>query len=234
MKKLSKRMHTINSCIDSLTHYSVIDGLKLLQKTTHTKFIESVDVVIKLGINSRNPDQNIRNNVVMPYGIGKNVRIAVFTQGDDIINLIKKEGVDLVGLENVFDHIKLHGCSNLDVILSSPDVMHIVGKLGSILGPRGLMPNPKLGTVSNNILESIRNIRSGQIRYKNDKSGIVHVTIGKINFNVDHLKKNLETLIISINQVKPTQCKGTYIEKIFISTTMGGSVRIDKNNIGSV
>lgn len=230
MRKLSKRMSTVRNCIDSLTQYNISEGLKLLQKTVYTKFVESVDASINLGINTRKSDQNVRGNVVMPYGIGKSVRIAVFAQGDDV-DKIKKEGIDLVGLEDLSSHIKSNGCNNIDVILASSNVMNVVGKLGSILGPRGLMPNPKMGTVSNNVLESVRNIKSGQVRYKNDKNGIIHLTIGKINFDVMHLQKNLEAAIISIKQSKPTQYKGEYIKKIFISSTMGGSVWIDKNSL---
>lgn len=230
MKRLSKRMRLVKECIDSCKSYSVLEGLKLLQKTTQTKFIESVDVAINLGINTRRSDHNVRNSVNMPYGIGKKVRIAVFTQKDKV-DLIKKEGIDLVGLEDLYDHIKSAGCNDVDVVLASPDVMSVVRKLGSILGPKGLMPNPKMGTVSQNIVESIKSIRLGQVRYKNDRNGIIHAAIGKINFDIIHLAKNLETLMISVQQVKPTQCKGTYIKNIFISTTMGGSILVDKDSL---
>lgn len=230
MKRLSKRMRLVKECIDSCKSYSVLEGLKLLQKTTQTKFIESVDVAINLGINTRRSDHNIRNSVNMPYGIGKKVRIAVFTQKDKV-DLIKKEGIDLVGLEDLYDHIKSVGCNDVDVVLASPDVMSVVRKLGSILGPKGLMPNPKMGTVSQNIVESIKSIRLGQVRYKNDRNGIIHAAIGKINFDIIHLAKNLETLMISVQQVKPIQCKGTYIKNIFISTTMGGSILVDKDSL---
>lgn len=230
MKKLSKRMRSIQDDINSTMQYDILDGLKLLQKTATVKFIESVDAAINLGINTRKSDQNVRNSVVMPYGIGKNVRVAVFTQGDNVA-LAKKMGADLVGLEDLYDQIKMDGCDKLDVVLASPDVMHIVSKLACILGPRGLMPNPKMGTVSKNIPESIKNIKLGQVRYKNDKNGIIHVGIGKINFSLMQLQKNLESLIVSIKRSKPIQCKGTYIKKIFLSTTMGRSVLIDKNSL---
>lgn len=231
MKKSSKRMRNIGDCIDSTMQYDIIDGLRLLKTTTRVKFVESVDVAINLGINTRKSDQNVRNNVVMPYGIGKNVRIAVFAQGDDV-RLAKSAGADLVGLEDLYDHININGCNNFDIVLSSPDVMHIVSKLGPILGPRGLMPNPKMGTVSKNIVDSIKNIKLGQVQYKNDRNGIIHVVIGKINFDIIKLKENLESLITSIKQVKPVQCKGTYIKKIFVSTTMGKSVLINKDSLG--
>lgn len=231
MIKLSKRMNQIQGCINSRLQYSVLDGLRLLQNLTQVKFVESVDVAINLGINTQKSDQNIRNSVMLPYGTGKHVRIAVFTQGDTV-ELVKKEGITLVGLENLYDQIKSEGgCNAIDVVLASPDVMPVVGKLGSVLGPKGLMPNPKMGTVSLNIIESIRNIRSGQIRYKNDKNGIVHAAIGKINFDVIHLQKNLEAFLLSIKQIKPIQCKGTYIKKIFVSTTMGGAIWIDHNSL---
>lgn len=230
MKKLSKRMSYIEDRISATMQYDIIDGLKLLRETTRVKFVENVDAAINLGINTRKSDQNIRNSVIMPYGIGKNIRIAVFAQGDDVI-LAKKAGADLAGLENVYDHIKLHGCDNLDVVLASPDVMHIVSELGAILGPKGLMPNPKMGTVSTHISESVKNIKLGQIRYKNDKNGIIHVGIGKINFDLMQLQKNLEALIVSIKKVRPIQCKGMYIKKIFLSTTMGKSVLLNKNSL---
>lgn len=236
MKKLGNRKNSDNrimrGCMtSSVKQYAVIDGLKLLQIKAKANFVESVDVAVNLGIDTRKSDQNVRSHVMMPYGIGKNVRIAVFAQNEDVV-LAKKEGIELVGLEDLYNKIRTYGCDNLDVVLASPDVMNVVGKLGSILGPRGLMPHPKMGTVSKNILESIKRIKLGQVRYKNDKNGIIHVAIGKINFDVIKLQKNLEALLISIKQVKPIQCKGTYIRKIFVSTTMGRSVLIDNNSLG--
>lgn len=230
MKKLSKRMCIIRNSIDLCKKYTVLEGLQLLKETTKIKFIESVDAAVNLGIDTRKSDQSVSNNVIMPYGLGKKMRIAVFTQGDSV-DALKKEGIELVGLDNLYNRIKSIGCNDLDIILASPDVMHIVGKLGSILGPKGLMPNPKLGTVSNNLVESVKNIQLGQVRYKNDKNGIIHAAIGKLSFDLLHLQKNLEALIISIKRVKPAQCKGLYIKKISISTTMGGSVLIDNNSL---
>lgn len=224
-------MSMIRNRIGSFSQYHILEGLELLRETSKTQFVESVDVAVNLGINTRKSDQNIRHSVIMPHGTGQNMRIAVFTQGNDV-DLIKKEGINLVGLEDVFNYIKLKGCNNIDIVLASPDVMTIVSKLGSILGPRGLMPNPKIGTVSKDIVGSIRKIRAGQVQYRNDKNGIIHVVIGKINFDSLHLKKNLEALIASIKQVRPVSCKGTYIKKISISTTMGGSVCVEKNSLG--
>lgn len=232
MKKISKRMSELQNYINSSVQYSVLDGLKLLQTSKRVKFIESVDVAINLGIDARKSEQNVRGNVILPYGSGRKVRIAVFAQGDNI-KLAQLEGADLVGLEDLCDFIKKEGCKSFDVIIASPDVMHVVSKLGSILGPRGLMPNPKLGTVSQNIVETVKNIKLGQISYKNDKNGVIHSVIGRINFNINHLQENLEVLIKSIKQVKPVQCKGTYIKKIFVSTTMGKSIVIDKSSLHS-
>lgn len=229
MSKLSKRMRIIQSYVDTSVQYSVTDGLQLLKKNTKVKFIESVDVAINLGIDARKSDQNIRSNVILPHGIGRDVRIAVFTQGDNIL-LAKNAGADLVGLDDLSDEIKT-GKYRLDVVIASPDVMHVVSKLGPILGPKGLMPNLKMGTISNNVEESVKNIKLGQIRYKNDKHGIIHSTIGRINFDTIKLKENLEALIVSLRQVKPVIFKGTYIKKITLSTTMGRSVSIDQNTL---
>lgn len=223
-------MRNMQNCISSTMQHDVLDGLKLLQQMSHVKFIESVDVAINLGINTRKSNQNVRGSVVMPYGIGKNVRVAVFTQGDNV-RLAKKAGADLVGLEDLYDQIKIDGFDKLDVVLASPDVMHIVSEFASVLGPKGLMPNLNMGTVSRNIPESIKNIKLGQVRYKNDKNGIIHAGIGKIDFDLMQLQKNLEALVFSVKRSKPIQFKGVYIKKIFLSTTMGKSVLINKNSL---
>ncbi|URJ29852.1 50S ribosomal protein L1 [Blochmannia endosymbiont of Camponotus sp.] len=229
MGKLSKRMRIMRNYADTSIQYSAINGLQLLKKITKVKFIESVDVAINLGIDARKSDQNVRSHVILPHGIGRDIHIAVFTQGDNIL-LAKNAGADLVGLNDLSDKIKT-GKYRLDVVIASPDVMHIVSKLGPILGPKGLMPNLKMGTISNNIEESVKNIKLGQIRYKNDKNGIIHSTIGKINFDVIKLKENLEALIVSLKQAKPVMFKGTYIKKITLSTTMSKSISIDQNTL---
>ncbi|WP_331828597.1 50S ribosomal protein L1 [Candidatus Blochmannia sp. SNP] len=229
MGKLSKRMHIMQHYADKSIQYSTIDGLQLLKKITKVKFVESVDVAINLGIDARKSDQNVRGNVILPHGTGRNVRLAVFTQGDNIL-LAKNAGADLVGLHDLSDEIKT-GKHRLDVVIASPDVMHVVSKLGPILGPKGLMPNLKMGTISNNVEELVKNIKLGQIRYKNDKNGIIHATIGKINFDIIKLKENLEALIASLKQAKPMIFKGTYIKKITLSTTMGRSISIDQNTL---
>lgn len=227
--RISKRMRVLEDNIDSSVEYDILVGLDLLKKWTQVKFIESVDVAITLNIDPRKSDQNIRSYVVLPHGIGRNVCVAVFTQGLNVA-LAKNAGADIVGLEDIFDQVK-QGKYKLDVVIASPEVMHVVGKLGPILGPRGLMPNLKMGTVSSNIVESVKNAKLGQVRYRNDKNGVIHAIIGKVNFESIQLKENLEALILSIKQAKPIQCKGTYIKNIIISTTMGKSILVNKNSL---
>lgn len=228
-KKISNRMRILRDCVDLSVQYDILAGIELLRKMARAKFIESVDVAINLNIDSRQSDQNIRNYVIMPHGIGRNVCIAVLTQGINL-ELARAAGADLVGLDDVFNQIKQKKYK-LDVVIASPDVMHIVSKLGPVLGPRGLMPNPKMGTVSNDISESVKNAKLGQVRYRNDKHGIVHAIIGKIDLDAIKLKENLEALIVSLKQVKPARCKGMYIKKIIITTTMGKSVLINRNSL---
>lgn len=229
INKISKRMCILRKNIDSSIQYDVLDGLNLLKKMTQVKFIESVDVAINLNIDARKSDQNVRGYVIMPHGIGRDVCIAVFTQGVNV-RVARDAGADIVGLDDIFDIIKQEKYK-LDVVIASPDVMHIVSKLGPILGPKGLMPNPKMGTVSHDIEESVKNAKLGQVRYRNDKNGIIHALIGKINFDAIKLRENLEALILSVRQVKPIQCKGIYIKKIILSTTMGRSVLINQNSL---
>lgn len=230
MNRLSKRKKILN-CIDKSVQYNIADGLRILQETARVKFVENVDVAVNLGINPRRSDQNVRNSVVMPHGLGKKIRIAVFTQGESNVILAKRAGADFAGLEDLCQLIKTKGCTGFDVFIASPDVMNIVSQLGPILGPKGLMPNPKMSTVTQNLTDTIRNFKLGQVRYKNDKNGIIHAVIGKVNFNISCLQENLEALVFSIYQVKPTQFKGIYIKKIYISTTMGRSILINKSSL---
>lgn len=228
-KRISNRMRILRDSVDSTIQYDILEGLELLRKMARVKFIESVDVAINLNIDSRQSDQNVRNYVVMPHGIGRNVRVAVLTQGTNL-ELARNAGADLVGLDNIFNQIK-KGKYKLDIVIASSDVMHIVSKLGPVLGPRGLMPNPKMGTVSDDIVESVKNAKLGRVGYRNDKNGIVHAILGKINVDAIKLKENLEALIVSLKQVKPVQCKGIYIKKIIVTTTMGRSILINKNSL---
>ncbi|BGI50882.1 MAG: 50S ribosomal protein L1 [Arsenophonus endosymbiont of Ceratovacuna japonica] len=227
MAKLTKRMFNIYKKIDLTKKYNIIEAIKLLKSLSITKFIESVDIAINLGIDSRKSDQNIRGSIILPHGTGRSVRVAVFTQGDNI-EIAKSVGAELVGMEDLANKIKL-GEMNFDVVIASPDAMRVVGKLGQILGPRGLMPNPKFNTVTNNIADAVKNAKIGQIRYRNDKNGIIHTTIGKVNFDDNKLKENFEVLLFALKKAKPPSAKGIYIKKISLSTTMGSRVIIDQS-----
>ncbi|WP_395480002.1 50S ribosomal protein L1 [Candidatus Curculioniphilus buchneri] len=229
MPKLTKRMRVIRDKIDAAKHYEIEEACILLKNLSTTRFVESVDVAINLGIDSRKSDQSVRGATILPYGIGRHVCVAVFTQGKNV-EIAKSAGADLVGMDDLSEQIK-KGKFNFDVIIASPDAMYIVSQLGYILGPRGLMPNPKIGTVTSNLSEAIKNVKSGQIRYRNDKNGIVHTTIGTVKFEVHELKENLEALLLDLKKVKPINTKGAYIKKISLSTTMGISIKINQNSL---
>lgn len=229
MAKLSKRLQRIRDQVDPLKRYDIKEGLALLKSVALAKFVESVDVAVNLGIDPRKSDQNVRGAVLLPNGTGRTVRVAVFTQGANV-EAAKQAGADLVGMEELADQIK-QGKLDFDVVIASPDAMRIVGQLGQILGPRGLMPNPKVGTVTANVAEAVQQAKAGQIRYRNDKSGIIHSTIGKADFTVEQLQENLEVLLIALKKMKPTTSKGVYIKKIAISTTMGAGISIDQTTL---
>ncbi|AFP85629.1 ribosomal protein L1 [secondary endosymbiont of Heteropsylla cubana] len=225
MPQLTKRMHMIREKVDYTKQYEINSALMLIKNLATAKFIESVDVAINLGIDPRKSDQNIRGTTLLPHGTGRNVRVAVFAQGSNA-EAARTAGAHLVGMDDLADHIK-KGEVNFDVVIASPDAMRVVGQLGPLLGPRGLMPNPKVGTITSNISEAVKNVKAGQIRYRNDKNGIVHASIGKINFDSNKLRENLEALLFSLKKAKPPQTKGIYIKKITISTTMGTGVSLD-------
>lgn len=229
MAKLTKRMNVIRGQIDSSKQYEINNALALLKKLATVKFIEGVDVAVNLGIDARKSDQNVRGSIVLPHGTGRSVRVAVFTQGANV-EAAKFAGADLVGMGDLADQIKKGEC-NFDVVIASPYAMHIIGQLGQILGPRGLMPNPKVGTVTLNVAEAVKNSKAGQVRYRNDKNGIIHTTVGKVNFEADKLKENLESLLIALKKAKPAQSKGVYIKKVSLSTTMSGGVAINQNSL---
>ncbi len=229
MAKLTKRMKAIKAGVDTTKAYEISEAVALLKQFASAKFIESVDVAINLGIDPRKSDQNVRGATVLPNGTGREVRVAVFTQGASA-EAAKEAGADLVGMEDLADQIK-KGEMNFDVVIASPDAMRVVGQLGQVLGPRGLMPNPKVGTVTPNVAEAVKNAKSGQVRYRNDKNGIVHTTIGKANFNEAQLKENLQALMAAINKAKPASAKGIFIKKVSLSTTQGAGVEIDLNSI---
>ncbi len=231
MAKLSKRMKEIRSIIDRTREYEVNEGFETLIKCAKAKFVESVDVAIQLGIDPTKSDQNIRGATVLPHGTGRTVRVCVFTQGE-LAEQAKAAGADFVGMDELAHEIK-QGKSDFDVVIASPDAMRVVGQLGQILGPRGLMPNPKVGTVTRDVATAVKNAKSGQVRYRNDKTGVIQASIGKVNFTPAQLTDNLNALVGAIVKAKPAAAKGTFIKKVCISTTMGGGLSVDKSTLNT-
>ncbi len=226
MAHISKRFKTITEKTDRSRPYPLPDALRIIKETATAKFDESVDVAVNLGIDAKKSDQTVRGSVVLPSGIGKTVRIAVFAQGDKAKEALAA-GADIVGFEDLAEQIKA-GNINFDVAIASPDAMRIVGQLGQILGPRGLMPNPKVGTVTPDVAGAVKNAKAGQVQYRADKAGIVQCTIGRASFSVDALKQNLLALVDALNKSKPAASKGIYLRKISVSSTMGIGVRVDQ------
>ncbi|PSU31231.1 50S ribosomal protein L1 [Photobacterium lutimaris] len=229
MAKLTKRMRVIREKVDVAREYDINEAVALLKELATAKFTESVDVAVNLGIDARKSDQNVRGATVLPHGTGREIRVAVFTQGANA-EAAKEAGADLVGMEELAAQVK-KGEMNFDVVIASPDAMRVVGQLGTILGPRGLMPNPKVGTVTPNVAQAVKNAKAGQVRYRNDKNGIIHTTIGKVDFDAAQLKENLESLLVALKKAKPSSAKGTFIKKVSISTTMGAGVALDQNTL---
>lgn len=229
MAKLSKRTQAIREKIEAGKSYAIDDALNLLKEFPKTKFVESVDVSINLGIDPRKSDQNVRGATVLPNGTGKTIRVAVFAQGENA-DKAKAAGADIVGFEDLAETIK-GGAMDFDVVIATPDAMRIVGTLGQILGPRGLMPNPKVGTVTPDVETAVKNAKAGQIRYRADKGGIIHATIGKVDFEPKALRENLDALIADLNKAKPSSAKGIFLKKITLSTTMGAGVPVDKASL---
>ncbi len=226
MAKTSKRFAAIREKIDSTRQYAIDECLQLIKELSTVKFDESVDAAINLGVDPRKSDQNVRGSSVLPNGTGKVVRVAVFTQGDNA-EKAKEAGADIVGMQELADSMK-GGDLSYDVVIASPDAMGVVGQLGQLLGPRGLMPNPKVGTVSPDVATAVKNAKGGQVRYRTDKGGIIHCTIGKSSFEVAQLRENLESLLVDLQKAKPSSAKGVYLQKISISTTMGAGVVVDQ------
>ena len=231
MAKLTKRMRTIREKVEVTKDYEINEAVALLKELATAKFVESVDVAVNLGIDARKSDQNVRGATVLPNGTGRDVRVAVFTQGANA-EAAKEAGAELVGMEDLAELVK-KGEMNFDVVVASPDAMRVVGQLGQILGPRGLMPNPKTGTVTPNVAEAVKNAKAGQVRYRNDKNGIIHTTIGKVDFTAEQLQQNLESLIVALKKAKPSQAKGVYLKKVTISTTMGAGVSVDQDTLST-
>jgi large subunit ribosomal protein L1 len=231
MSKLSKRMQGIRGKIERTRLYPVQDALALVKECATAKFDESVDVAVNLGVDPKKSDQVVRGSVVLPKGIGKSVRVAVFAQGANA-EAAKAAGADVVGFDDLAAEVK-GGRMDFDVVIATPDAMRVVGQLGQILGPRGLMPNPKVGTVTPNVAEAVKNAKAGQVQYRTDKGGIVQCTIGRASFGVDDLRANLAVLVEALNKAKPASSKGIYLKRISVSSTMGAGVRVDQTTLAS-
>lgn len=229
MAKLSKKAKIVKEKVSRTKQYPIADAVALLKVLATAKFNESIDVSVKLGVDPRKSDQNVRGATVLPNGTGKTVRVAVFTQGANA-DAAKAAGADIVGMEDLAEQVK-KGEMNFDVVIASPDAMRVVGQLGQILGPRGLMPNPKVGTVTPDVAGAVKNAKSGQVRYRTDKGGIIHCTLGKISFEADAIQQNLEALLADLKKAKPSSSKGVYMKKITLSTTMGPGLWIDQGSI---
>lgn len=229
MAKLSKRFKAFKEKIEHGKQYAIDDALTLLKEIPAAKFVESVDVSINLGVDPRKSDQVVRGSTVLPNGTGKTVRVAVFTAGANA-DKAKEAGADIVGMEDLAEQVKA-GVMDFDVVIASPDAMRVVGTLGQILGPRGLMPNPKVGTVTPDVETAVKNAKAGQVQYRTDKAGIIHCTIGKVNFDVAALRGNLAALLSDLNKAKPSSAKGIYMKKVTVSTTMGPGVQVDKASL---
>lgn len=229
MARISKRIAAMREKLDTTRQYAIDECLALLKEFSTAKFDESVDAAINLGVDPRKSDQNVRGSSVLPNGTGKTVRVAVFAQGDNA-EKAKKAGADVVGMQELADSMK-SGDLNYDVVIASPDAMGVVGQLGQLLGPRGLMPNPKVGTVSPDVATAVTNAKSGQVRYRTDKGGIIHCTIGKSSFDISQLRENLEFLLADLKKAKPASSKGVYLKKISLSTTMGAGVAVDQSSL---
>ena len=226
---LSKRIKSLSEKVDRNKLYTVKDGLALVKDTAKAKFDESVDVSVNLGIDAKKSDQLVRGALVLPNGSGKTKRVAVLAQGEQA-EAAKKAGADIVGYDDLVETIK-KGELNFDVLIATPDAIKVIGALGQILGPKGLMPNPKVGTVTQDTAKAVENAKGGQVQYRTDKAGIIHCTIGKASFTVDQLQGNLTALVDAINKARPTGTKGVFIKKVSVSSTMGVGIRLDQSNI---
>ncbi|NWN82432.1 MAG: 50S ribosomal protein L1 [Halomonas sp.] len=229
MAKLSKRAQMISEKVDSTKVYSLEEAVALLGELSTVKFKESLDVAVNLGVDPRKSDQVVRGATVMPNGTGKDVRVAVFTQGANA-DAAKEAGADIIGMDDLAEQVK-KGQLDFDVVIASPDAMRVVGQLGQILGPRGLMPNPKVGTVTPDVATAVKNAKAGQVRFRTDKNGIIHTTLGKVDFDASAIQGNLEALVADLKKLKPSTSKGIYFKKVTLSTTMGPGVTIDHSGL---
>jgi large subunit ribosomal protein L1 len=226
---MSKRVKVLQAKVDRTKLYPIEEALNLVKETATAKFDESVDAVINLGIDARKSDQLVRGALVLPHGTGKSKRVAVFAQGA-AAEAARAAGADIVGFDDLAEQVK-GGMLDFDVAIATPDAMRVVGTLGQVLGPRGLMPNPKVGTVTPDVATAVKNAKAGQVQYRTDKGGIVHCTIGRASFSVDALKENLAALVDALNKAKPASSKGVYLKKVSVSSTMGAGIRVDQANL---
>ena len=228
MAKDSKRYKALRTKVDRDKLYPITDALKAVKENATAKFNESIDVSINLGIDAKKSDQTVRGAIVLPKGTGKDKRVAVFAQGDNAVKA-KEAGADIVGFDDLAAEIKA-GKMDFDVVIATPDAMRVVGALGQILGPRGLMPNPKVGTVTQDVAGAVKNAKAGQVQYRTDKAGIVQCTIGRASFTVEALEENIKALVDAVNRSRPATAKGVFLKKISVSSTMGAGVRVDQSN----
>ena len=225
MAKLSRRAKALKDKVDRQKAYALAEALALVKGCATAKFDESIDVAVQLGVDAKKSDQVVRGSVVLPAGTGKSVRVAVFTQGAKA-DEARAAGAEIVGMEDLAEQVKA-GNLNFDVVIASPDAMKVVGALGQILGPRGLMPNPKVGTVTPDVATAVKNAKAGQVQYRTDKAGIIHATIGRASFQVEQLETNIKALVEALNRARPQSAKGVYLRKVAVSSTMGVGVKVD-------
>jgi large subunit ribosomal protein L1 len=229
MAKLTKRAKVIQEKVEPGKLYPITEAVNLLTELSTVKFKESVDIAVNMGVDVRKSDQVVRGSTVLPNGTGKDVRVAVFTQGENA-EKAKAAGADIVGMDDLAEKVKA-GNLDFDVVIASPDAMRVVGTLGQILGPRGLMPNPKVGTVTPDVVTAVNNAKAGQVRFRTDKGGIIHCSVGKVGFEADALKQNIEALIAELKKLKPASAKGFYLKRVSLSTTMGPGLLIDQASL---
>jgi len=229
MAKLSKRVKAFKEKVDPAKNYPVTEAVAILNELSSVKFKESIDVSVNLGVDPRKSDQVVRGATVLPNGTGKTVRVAVFAQGEKATEATEA-GADIVGMEDLAAEVKA-GNLNFDVVIATPDTMRIVGQLGQVLGPRGLMPNPRLGTVTQDVADAVKNAKSGQMRYRTDKNGIIHGGVGQVGFDPESIKQNVKALLLDLKKIKPASAKGIYVKKVTLSTTMGAGIAIDQASL---
>jgi large subunit ribosomal protein L1 len=230
MAKISKRFKSISTLVEPGKTYAIDEALTLLKSNSKVKFVESIDVAVRLGVDAKKSDQQVRGSTVLPAGTGKSVRVAVFCPPGAKADEALAAGAEIVGMDDLAEKMQA-GDLNYDVVIATPDAMRVVGKLGQVLGPRGLMPNPKVGTVSADAAGAVRNAKAGQVRYRTDKAGIIHCTIGKVSFDLDALKNNLHALLTDLVKAKPAAAKGQYLQKISVSSTMGVGIAVDQSTL---